>query len=315
MADNDQTGTTTNEEVIVSNVEVDPLDAIMQDWADNRQQADDVVVEDEASKAELRSPNEEDPKPQANDTEDPDNVESVQVAKGLAKLTRKEKALRAREESIKQEAQRLQQFQQFLNNSKQNPLQLLDAAGLTLDDLAEYVSKGVIDTNKPDDRLSRVEQQLEEERKARLQYEQEVIKHQQEATIDKFKTHIGSVVDTSFPLIKANNASDVVFEVINQYFTQTNQILPVEQAAQLVEEEIRSIKTQPTNGNIAGTEGEGLSSAATNSKQRPTSKSATLNNKLASQPTDNVSRKRTQEEVDAAMYRIMQQHVSSSRRK
>lgn len=185
--------------------------------------------------------------------------EKDEFASKFAALSRKEKALRQREQEMqarieemeaqlkaKEEPKEPEQQELPLEyRLKNDPLGTLDKMGLSYDKLTQLVlNDGKLPTDmqmelmrqdldsKYGKEIEALKNQIEEREKA-----QEEAKYQE--TIDGFKYELNNFIDKNnekYELISANNASDLVFEVIENHFKETEKVLSNEEAADAVEE-------------------------------------------------------------------------------
>jgi hypothetical protein len=158
----------------------------------------------------------------------------------FAALSKKEKKLFEDQARIKELEKKYGPIEKALSAAKEKPTALLEAAGITLDDLIQYQLKN----GQPptaEDKVATIE--------AKLKAYEEQIKSKEEAAeqarIDRaiadFKGQIKAHVATDaakFELVAANNAFDTVYEVCEQYYNETGKQLDISKAAELVEAEL-----------------------------------------------------------------------------
>jgi hypothetical protein len=146
-------------------------------------------------------------------------------SKAFAELARKQKAMLERDKKIKEMEAKYGKYDQALSTAKDNPMAILEAAGISLDDLINHQLK----TNKvptPEDKISTVEEKLaalqkeREDEKRALKAEAEAAESQKkqehfnsEVTAFKntIKTSIESDID-KYESIHLNDAQELVFE-------------------------------------------------------------------------------------------------------
>lgn len=163
-------------------------------------------------------------------------------ASKFAALSRKEKALLEREKSIKEQSSKFEKFGSLLETAKENPLALLEEAGLTFDDLANYVlsqGKEKDPASEVMKRLEALESQRAEDQKRAEQKELDRQKAYVEKAITEYRKDLDGYIAANpddYELILANNAQDDVWEVVEEYFYETGEILAPEQAAKQVED-------------------------------------------------------------------------------
>ena len=168
----------------------------------------------------------------------PENKEDSLFAKKFAALSRKEKAIREREEKLNL-IEKESPFKDFEKLSKEDPLSLLDKLGITYEDLTQRLLDKRETESDPDYKYSKLqkkveqmEQQREEEEKQRLSDQQNKIINDYQATLNSFI----SENDEKYEFIIANGAQDLVYTTISDHYQETNKILSNEEAANAVEE-------------------------------------------------------------------------------
>ena len=161
------------------------------------------------------------------------------LARREKQAVEREKAIKAREEKIAADEAKFQPIVDALANAKSNPTAILNAAGVTLDEVISFTLRNGAPAEE--DKLTVLERRLEDEKKAREEAEQrrktEEEKAQQkyiETMIDSYRTelkqHLAQHPD-DYELILASDAADEVFSTIVEHFAQTGQILSPEVAA------------------------------------------------------------------------------------
>lgn len=133
----------------------------------------------------------------------------------------------------------------------QNPLDVMKDLGLSYEQLTQYV----LNDNKPtpelvESRLQREIQAIRDEQSKSLQTQQEALRQQQDQykqqqveqynqAIAQVKSEINDFVGArpeDYALISKNEASETVFEVMNQHYEGTGRIMKIEEACKLVED-------------------------------------------------------------------------------
>lgn len=191
--------------------------------------------------------------PEAPKAEEPPAQEEKFAAK-FAALSRKEKAIRQRELQVQQQMQQLEQrlkqmeeqskqvenYKQIPDRLRKEPLKVLEESGLKFEQLAEMV----LNDGKPTQdmvlseyekkfmsRMEQLEQKLaEKEAKEQQEKYDQAISQFQAQLVD----FIGQTPD--YDLIRANDASDLVYQVIEEHHAETGQILSNKEACDAVEE-------------------------------------------------------------------------------
>lgn len=182
----------------------------------------------------------------------------------FAALSRKEKELRQREQQYQTESQKiaqekaeLEKWRQektatesaFQKKLKNNPLQTLQELGITFEELTQMQLNEQNPTPEMLIKRTREEleqgykSELEELRNAMKQKEQDAEQKQFEETVSGFKSQIADFVDSNadtYELIKMNDAQELVFDVIQEYYQSSGRILTIEEAAKHTEEHLEA---------------------------------------------------------------------------
>ena len=181
--------------------------------------------------------------------------EDDQFSRKFAALSRREKDIRAKEAEYEYRMRELEERLQELQNPpeepqapieerlRRNPFETLEELGLGYDKLTELaLNDGQL---TPEMQMKLMRDELEngykskfEELEARLsQKEEEEEYNKYESIENNFKQEIESFVNgkNEFELINANEASDLVYEVIEEHYNDTGRVLELDEAAQAVE--------------------------------------------------------------------------------
>jgi len=182
------------------------------------------------------------------------SAEEQQFASKFAALSRKEKQIRERERQMVQQmaeiekrmkeiesgSAEVQKFKDLPGRLKKEPLKVLEESGLTFEQLAQMVLNDGAPT--PDmqikEALSPFEKQIEELKKKLEEKEAKEQEEKLESALQKFMGQITDLVnnDPNYELIRANDAVNLVYEVIEQHHSETGEILGNKEAADAVEE-------------------------------------------------------------------------------
>lgn len=182
-------------------------------------------------------------------------AQEEKFAAKFAALSRKEKAIRQREAQLNQQMQELQsRLQQLEEQNKQvesiksipdrlkkEPLKVLSESGLTFEQLAEMVlnndGKPTQDMilNEYEQKFMSKIQDLEKKLAEKESKEQEERYNQ---AITQFQAQLTDFVNKTedYELIRANDSVDLVYQVIEEHFNETNEILSNKEACDAVEE-------------------------------------------------------------------------------
>jgi hypothetical protein len=191
------------------------------------------------------------------------------LAPKFAALTRKAKEIKAQEQSIKNREAELSKriaelegrskesdtkIKSFEQSFKENPLKALKERGITMEQLIEMQMN---DENPTVDmKLKRMQEEMEskalsrvEELEKRLQAkEEEEANAKYNQAVDGYKSELGKFVTQNadaYELIAANGATDLMFEVAENYYKETKKVPDIKEVADAVEahleEEARKI--------------------------------------------------------------------------
>jgi hypothetical protein len=179
--------------------------------------------------------------------------EDDDFAHRMALLARKEKALTEKQREIKTLEDKIKKLERMEQLQKEDPDAFLTESGLTLDQLIN----SALNKNKPEtveDKIAKLEKKLQEkeeaEKAANLSKEEQAKKDKHEAARSQVMSTIEQVLEEKaeeFGLVKSLGEKDLVYAVMEQYWEAKGELLPVEDAAKLVEDElfnkVQSIKS------------------------------------------------------------------------
>lgn len=232
----------------------------------------------------------------------------------FAALSRKEKELVQRERAFKENQAKLQAYEKALQTAKQNPLEYLQAAGLTLEEALQQIINS--DGDQPvteAQRLQQIEKKISDYEEQQVVARKQAAEYKKNQELNQIKSNITDYINNNsetYELIKEYNAIDDVWSVIERAFIdsrgQTH--LTMEQASQLVEdqlykeateeaERIARIKKLNKNQQLTSTE----DSIQVSNEEKVRQPSPTLTNQSATVSTD-LKRFKSREEslADAA---------------
>lgn len=179
-----------------------------------------------------------------------------EFARKFAALSRKEQETRQREQELSDREAKIKELEEKYNvqndlkkRLKYNPLKALEEeAGLKFEDLTKIAMNGDL---TPEMKMELMRQELEQKFSTELnslknQYESAEAKKQEQATQAAKEGFVSEITDTvsttrdesgnlKYELINANNASDLVYDVIEQHYNEHGEILDIEVAADEVE--------------------------------------------------------------------------------
>lgn len=191
--------------------------------------------------------------------EESPSSESDEFSSKFAALSRKEKAIREKESQlnaklaeIEEKLAKLEPTQEQKPSEpelpleyrlKKDPLGTLAELGLSFDNLTNLALNDGKLTPEMQMELLRQEidqkysKELDQLKNELLERDKRIEEEKYNEAINGFKTELASFINgnESYELIRANNAVDVVYDVIEQHFHETKNIMSKEEAANLVE--------------------------------------------------------------------------------
>jgi hypothetical protein len=191
--------------------------------------------------------------------DEPIEQEEDQFSKKFAALSRKEKAMREREDQYSRKIEDLEHRLEEMNRKpepekkpeiplewrlKQNPLKALEEMGLGYDQLTELaLNDGKL---TPDLQMQLIRSELENDYKSKFEELENRLQEREEAEVEakyenakhNFMSEIESAVasDEKYELINSSNGEELVYNVIEEHYNETGNILEIDEAAQAVEE-------------------------------------------------------------------------------
>ena len=194
---------------------------------------------------------------EATQTEEAPKAQARELASPqLSILAKREKALQKQREEIQKSKldidskyEEINKFKSLKEQAKNNPLKFLEEAGLTYEELTNFILNG----NKPTAEMetSSIKSEMQKLRDEIAQREQEREnsakamdeKRAQEA-ISNFKENItGFLTGKPDDFELCNNypeSVDLIYDVIEAHFAQTEKVMSMEEAAKLVEDHFES---------------------------------------------------------------------------
>lgn len=179
--------------------------------------------------------------------------EEPSVSKAFAALAEKEARFQNEKRELKARAQELErkasETQATFDRIKRNPLAFLSELGLDLDSVLKAAANPE-DAPKPDQANASKEkseaQKLREELAAKEQHEAE------RKAIEEFSHEIASHISDNqekYPmLLIEDKAQEQVLELIDGYFRQTGKVMPIDEASEMVESELRAMADKWAGG-------------------------------------------------------------------
>jgi hypothetical protein len=159
----------------------------------------------------------------------------------FAALTKREKMIQEREKAIKEQEAKFKSFELNKENVRKSPKEALESVGMTFEDFTKaYLDQldGKEHTPSVEDKVQELYARIEAKEKAELEREEKAKKDAEAEAIEGFKTQVKDFVAADkekFELINEAGLFDEVYNVIEEYFNETGEILSTEKAAEHVE--------------------------------------------------------------------------------
>jgi hypothetical protein len=168
------------------------------------------------------------------------------LAKKEKKILSDRQALEAKNKELEEKLKEYEQFKTKKSSAKVNPLEYLSEAGLTYDEITQFMLNGGVP--QPKDKATELEEKLNAfvEKQEKEKQEQEELKakqlqEQEEKVIAQFKESVKKHIKDGgerFELINLYDAQELVISTIEAHFEKTQQILDNDTAADLVEKHL-----------------------------------------------------------------------------
>ena len=262
----------------------------------------DVVVNQEAAE----------PQEESNEFKDLEQPQDSEFDRKFAALSRKEKALRDRELELDKKYGNKEKELPLERRIRANPLKALEELGLDYDKLTELaLNDGRL---TPDMQMKLMREELENDYKDKFNSLEERLnakeKMEEEAKYDAVKQgfvgEIKSFVNensTDFEYVAHNEATDVVYDVIEEHYNETGRILDIKEAVEAVESYLEEEAEKLLNlGKVKNR----LTSMRDEYEQPRRQSQTTLSNAHSAQANERVARKLSDEESKSAMAKMLQ---------
>ena len=250
---------------------------------------------------------------ESNDFDQLESQDSGEFDKKFAALSRKEKALRDRELELEKKYGGDKEKELPLERRiRANPLKALEELGLDYDKLTELaLNDGRL---TPDMQMKLMREELENDYKDKFNSLEQRInakeKMEEEAKYDAVKQgfvgEINSFVNENrndFEYVAHNEATDVVYDVIEEHYNETGRILDIKEAVQAVESYLEEEAEKLLNlGKVKNR----LTSLRDEYEPPQRQSQTTLSNAHSAQANERVARKLSDEESKSAMAKMLQ---------
>ena len=262
----------------------------------------DVVVNQEAAE----------PQEESNEFKDLEQPQDSEFDRKFAALSRKEKALRDRELELDKKYGNKEKELPLERRIRANPLKALEELGLDYDKLTELaLNDGRL---TPDMQMKLMREELENDYKDKFNSLEERLnakeKMEEEAKYDAVKQgfvgEINSFINenkSDFEYVAHNDATDVVYDVIEQHYNETGRIFDIKEAVEAVESYLEEEAEKLLNlGKVKNR----LTSMRDEYEQPQRQSQTTLSNAHSAQGNERVVRKLSDEESKSAMAKMLQ---------
>ena len=262
----------------------------------------DVVVNQEAAE----------PQEESNEFKDLEQPQDSEFDRKFAALSRKEKALRERELELEKKFGSKEKELPLERRIRSNPLKALEELGLDYDKLTELaLNDGRL---TPDMQMKLMREELENDYKDKFNSLEERLnakeKREEEAKYDAVKQgfvgEINSFINenkSDFEYVAHNDATDVVYDVIEEHYNETGRILDIKEAVEAVESYLEEEAEKLLNlGKVKNR----LTSMKDEYEQPQRQSQVTLSNAHSAQANERVGRKLSDEESKREMARMLQ---------
>ena len=262
----------------------------------------DVVVNQEAAE----------PQEESNEFKDLEPSQDSEFDRKFAALSRKEKALRERELELDKKYGNKEKELPLERRIRANPLKALEELGLDYDKLTELaLNDGRL---TPDMQMKLMREELENDYKDKFNSLEERLnakeKMEEEAKYDAVKQgfvgEINSFINenkSDFEYVAHNDATDVVYDVIEEHYNETGRILDIKEAVEAVESYLEEEAEKLLNlGKVKNR----LTSMRDEYEQPQRQSQTTLSNAHSAQGNERVVRKLSDEESKSAMAKMLQ---------
>ena len=262
----------------------------------------DVVVNQEAAE----------PQEESNEFKDLEQPQDSEFDRKFAALSRKEKALRERELELERKYGSKEKELPLERRIRSNPLKALEELGLDYDKLTELaLNDGRL---TPDMQMKLMREELENDYKEKFNSLEERLnakeRMEEEAKYDAVKQGFVGEIESfinenknDFEYVAHNEATDVVYDVIEEHYNETGRILDIKEAVEAVESYLEEEAEKLLNlGKVKNR----LNSIRDEYEQPQRQSQVTLSNAHSAQANERAGRKLSDEESKREMARMLQ---------
>lgn len=227
----------------------------------------------------------------------------------FAALAKKERAVRNQLNEAKKIYQQNQEFQKKFGDVKGNPKKALEVLGLTYEEVTNAILNG--DQLTPDAQVKRVEEKLDrmqkQQEEEKLQMQKLAVQRAQakvEQDFTAYKDFAKKYVETNkdkFEFTHMYEADNLIFDTQEQYFQKTGKTLPIEQAAEMVEDYVMSLVEKVTQSKKFQTK---FMNKDTKKTEEQVAERKTLSNAMTSSAASMLPAKNEQDRIARAMAKL-----------
>jgi hypothetical protein len=171
----------------------------------------------------------------------PEQFSDPRFAENMARIARRERALREKESSYQSQAQKLKEYEETERLREDDPLAYLEKKGLTYDQISRRILDNPIDpTQKELAEIKKKMQAFEQEKVESLKRNEE---QKLQESFQSAKRELDNLITSNadkYELITLNESQDLVFQVIHEAHKAHDKWLTFEEAADKVEQHLES---------------------------------------------------------------------------
>lgn len=164
----------------------------------------------------------------------------AQIQRRERQVHMRDQEMKRREQALAEREARVRGFEETLELKEKDPKAFIEKNGLSYSALTDvYLNDG---KPTPEQQIQQLQARIDSLIESQKQEKEDEGTKAAQAKIEGFKRNIQGVIEQTegerFELIKAQKAHGLVFDVIQNYFAETGEMLPVSEAADFVENEL-----------------------------------------------------------------------------
>lgn len=172
-------------------------------------------------------------------TTPPEKPEDSRMARRFSDLAKRNRELVQKEQELKAREESLSPLRSAIGEAKKNPLKVLEAAGLTYEEITEFIlsdGESVSESPTVESKLQALEEKLSAKERAEEEARQQEANSKVQAQISAFKENIREAASSpEFELVHTMEQHDLVYDVILQHHATHGEVLPINEALKLTE--------------------------------------------------------------------------------